>query len=226
MQAETEVIYDFVAIGELADTMRQFIQLGLTYNIRRQEQPGGMEQVTQYVVQRSRDYVGRVREGFVLSVRTVDVTSRDELAYLVERVLLNWADLEAELGLAGESSPELEPQPLASVRDQLLAFGMAAVALGMLPRLPQEQVTFPKSLRKPATYADIPVPTSPAAMLQRIEEIETTVWQLASYDLPDLAERHYAPLRRTYGFFESSAWLARLESERFGLKPSAGGLVQ
>jgi hypothetical protein len=227
MRSRSDEIYDFVAIGELADTTKQFIYLGLAHNIRRSQCSPGVDQVGQMVLQQARDYLSRVREGFVLSVRTADVNSFDELGYLLERVLLDWDALSEELGLqpgyttdraSGEARGARPVEQIEQVRDQLLAFGMAAVALGMLPRLPNEEVTFPRRYRKPATYADIPVPNSPAAMLQRIEELEKMIWQIASRDLVDLAERSYNPLRRTYGFFESSAWLARRESERFGVK--------
>ncbi|MBX3002023.1 MAG: hypothetical protein KF893_26095 [Caldilineaceae bacterium] len=225
MHVRTDEIFDFVAIGELADTTKQFIHLNLTYNIRRRDRAAGLEQVEQMILQQARDYLGRVREGFVLSVRTADVTSADELSYLLERVLLDWEQLSDELGLQselpleGQQSENLSTQQrIEHVRDQLLAFSMAAVALGMLPRLPAAEITFPRSYRKPATYADIPVPTTPAEMLHRIEELEKMIWQIASHDLLELAERRYNPLRRTYGFFESSAWLAQRESQRFGVK--------
>ena len=55
-------------------------------------------------------------------------------------------------------------------------------------------------------------------MLWRIEEIEQTVWRIMSSDLQELVGRRYGPLRRTYGFFEASAWLSRKEAERFGIK--------
>jgi hypothetical protein len=223
MRPRSKEVYDFVAIGELADTTKQFIYLGLAHNIRGADRSSGMDQVRQMVLQQARDYVSRVREGFVLSVRTADVSSADELGYLLERVLLDWDALSEELGLdpaykTAQNPAERSEDPIEQVRDQLLAFGMAAVALGMLPRLPDAEVTFPKSYSKPATYADIPVPSSPAAMLQRIEELEKMIWQIASHDLVELAERSYNPLRRTYGFFESSAWLVRRDSERFGVK--------
>lgn len=229
MHARTDEVYDFVAIGELADTTKQFIHLNLAYNIRRQDRAVGLEHVERMVLQQARDYLGRVREGFVLSVRTADITSTDELGYLLERVLLDWDKLSDELGLQTDAPVESQPgvelsaqKRIEHVRDQLLAFGMAAVALGMLPRLPSAEITFPRSYRKPPTYADIPVPTTPAEMLHRIEELEKMIWQIASHDLVDLAEQRYNPLRRTYGFFESSAWLAQREGQRFGVKSQKG----
>lgn len=226
MRAHTGEIFDFVAIGELADTTKQLIHLNLAYNIRRRDR-AGLEQVEQMVLLQARDYLGRVREGFMLSVRTTDIASTDELGYLLERVLLDWDRLSDELGLQSDLPAESQDsaawhaqERIQQVRDQLLAFGMAAVALGMLPRLPETEITFPRSYRKPPTYADIPVPGTPAEMLQRIDELAQMIWQIASYDLIELAERRYNPLRRTYGFFESSAWLAQRESQRFGVKSS------
>lgn len=233
MHPRTDELYDFVAIGELADTMKQLIYMGLAYNIRRQDQVESLARVEQIILQQARDYLGRVREGFVLSVRTTDVSSGDELGYLLERVLLDWDTLSRELELApgadatqdsGAHEQDAHEQ-IERVRDQLLAFGMAAVAMGMLPRLPNSEITFPKSYRKPPTYADIPVPNTPAQMLQRIEEIEQMIWQINTHDLVDLVERRYDPLRRTYGFFESSAWLAHLESRRFGVKGGQNRLL-
>ena len=95
---------------------------------------------------------------------------------------------------------------------------MAAAALGLLPTTPAERITFPLSLSDPPTYADIPTPHTPAEMLQRIEEMEEILWQLMAGDPQDLVQRRYGPLRRTYGFFEVSAHMARRETERFGVK--------
>ncbi len=229
MHPRTVEFYDFVAIGELADTTKQVIYMGLAYNIRRSDRLQGLAQVEQMILQQARDYLSRVREGFVLSVRTTDVVNSDELGYLLERVLLDWDALSDELNLtsqaqeAGQGASTLEH--VEHVRDQLLAFGMAAVALGMLPRLPRDEITFPKSYRKPPSYADIPVPGTPAEMLQRIDEIEQMIWQITVHDLVDLVERRFDPLRRTYGFFESSAWLALRESRRFGVKKQNNRLL-
>jgi hypothetical protein len=110
-----------------------------------------------------------------------------------------------------------EPR-LERLRHQLLAFGMAATALGSLPRTPAEEITFPYSYSQPPTYGDIPAPATPAAMLQRIEELETMLWKLMAMDLQELVNHAYGPLRRTYGFFEVSARLARQEGQRFGIK--------
>lgn len=223
MRSSLDSLYDFVAIGELADTTRQLLCLNLEQAMQSHGGRQGVDQVAQLILQQARDYLSRVREGFVLSVRTSDVTSKAELSYLLERVLFDWNQLKKELGLSeglGRAHARADVS-IERVRDQLMAFGMAVVALGALPRLPDEEVTFPVSQRQPPTYADIPVPQTPAEVLQRIEELEEIIWQLAVSAPAELVRSRYNPLRRTYGFFESSAWLARRESRRFGVKKSS-----
>ncbi len=149
-------------------------------------------------------------------------------------MLRDWATLSRELGLAEFDSSaqsvsgdrqEADTPQVERVRHQLLAFGMAVVALGQLPRMPAKQVTFPHSYGNPPTYSDIPVPASPGEMLWRIEELEQMVWRLMSDDLHDLVQRRYGPLRRTYGFFEASAWISHKDAVRFGVKKAQSRLV-
>ncbi|MCC9078004.1 hypothetical protein FKZ61_018050 [Litorilinea aerophila] len=233
---DTAGIYEFVGIGEMAETLTHMLSL----NLKQGMQSGGRQRadlgrVEQLVLQQARDYLSKVREGFMLSVRATQVTHPRELRYLLERVLTDWSQLSQELGLdtgaAGEESASSQAgaglgMPTADhvlhverVRYQLLAFGMAAVAMGYLPRLPAQQITFPHSYSDPPTYADIPVPSTPGEMLWRIEELEQMLWRLMSADMQELVQRQYGPLRRTYGFFEASAWLSQQEAERFGIKP-------
>ena len=144
-------------------------------------------------------------------------------------MISDWSQLSRELGLddGGEeanSAPNTtadattHPAEVERVRHQLLAFGMAMIALGQLPRLPAKQITFPHSYSNPPTYSDIPVPSTPGEMLWRIEELEQMVRRLMSDDLHGLVQRRYGSLRRTYGFFEASAWLTHMQSVRFGVK--------
>ncbi|RIK43230.1 MAG: hypothetical protein DCC55_06375 [Chloroflexi bacterium] len=224
---EQSGVYKFASIGELAETTTQMLSLGLQYKTRLSgrapvSRQSGLERMEQIVLQQARDYLSEVREGFVLSVRTTRVESEAELHFLLERVLLDWKALSQELGLASEG-PEQEqtddaPRRLERVRQQLLAYSMAAVALGYLPHLPAEQITFPYSYSNPPTYSDILSPDSAGEMLWRIEELEQMLWQLMAGDLQGLVERRYGALRRTYGFFETSALLANREAERFGVK--------
>jgi hypothetical protein len=243
---DSSSVYAFAGISEVAETTTHLLGLALQQSGRVDSVKGrSLGDVEYYVLQQARDYLATVREGFVLSVRTSGVSQRAEIRYLLDRVLTDWDSLSRELGLAlddagvddvqragearldedSESMPAQGQQPeVERVRRQLLAFGMAAIALGYLPRLPSRQVTFPQSYGEPPTYADIPVPRTPGEMLWRIEELEQTVWQIMSNDLGQLVQRRYGPVRRTYGFFETSAWLSAHEVERFGIGPTKAKL--
>jgi len=216
-------VYKFLSIGEMAETTTQLLSLSLQYKTSfggqsRPQRKSGLEQMEQLILQQARDYLAEVREGFVLSAQTTKVRNRAELQFLLERVLVDWGELSRELGLEEREPAEGQPIELECIRQQLVAYGMAVVALGQLPRLPAEHVTFPYSYSTPPTYSDIPTPDTAGEMLWRIEELEQMIWQLMSNDLQALVERRYGALRRTYGFFETSALLANREAERFGLK--------
>src|SRR4051794_30261085 len=204
-------LHEFARIGEGAETSNQLLALGLqhhtTFAGRPRDTARKVDPVEQFVLQQARNLMAQVREGFVLSVRSAQTPNKAELRFLLERVLHDWRRLSEELGLqGGQPDPSAstgqpnEGQQLERLRHQLLAFGMAATALGTLPRTPTEEVTFPYSFGKPPTYCDIPAPATPAAMLQRIEELETMLWKLMASDLQELVNHAYGPLRRTYGF--------------------------
>ena len=211
-------VTDFVAIGEVTDATKKWLAMHLQTDIKTSRRPLADNRVALAILRQARDYLADVREGFVLSVRTGQVSEKSELRFLLDRVLLDWDALSKELGLAmaGEEDDALG-QELELVRGQLLAFGMAIVALAALPRLPSEAVTFPHSYNRPPTYADIPAPVTPAEVLSRIEEMEEMLWRFASGRWGELVRRRYGPLRRTYGFFESSALLAGEQARRFGV---------
>lgn len=233
-------LYDFVGFGELAETTTQLLSLNLHQTGHNGNEPrNDMDAVGKMVLQQAGDYLYKVREGFMLSVRTGQIGQHAELRYLLNRVISDWSQLSRELGLEeDEDAPETKPaektdaqfndtqfNEVERVRHQLLAFGMAMIALGQLPRLPSKQVTFPHSYGNPPTYSDIPVPSTPGEMLWRIEELEQMVRRLMSDDLNGLVQRRYGSLRRTYGFFEASAWLTHKESVRFGVKQASSSLL-
>jgi hypothetical protein len=205
-------VTDFVAIGKMADATKKWLAMQLQGTLDEASRPVTRDRVALVILQKARDYLADVREGFVLSVRTGQVGGRGEIRYLLDRVLLDWDALSQELGLSAAPQTEVE---LESVRGQLLAFGMAMTALAALPRLPSEAVTFPRSYGQPPTYVDIPAPAAPAEMLSRIEEMEGMLWRFARGRWGELVRRRYGPLRRTYGFFESSALLAGEQRRRF-----------
>ena len=211
-------VTDFVAIGEVADATKKWLAMHLQTDVETASRPAARDRVALAILRQARDYLADVREGFVLSVRTGQVSDRSEIRFLLDRVLLDWDALSRELGLAlADENEDAFEQELALVRGQLLAFGMAIVALAALPRLPSEAVTFPHSYNRPPTYADIPAPVTPAEVLSRIEEMEQMLWRFASGRWGELVRRRYGPLRRTYGFFESSALLAGEQARRFGM---------
>jgi hypothetical protein len=241
----SDALVEFVRIGEVAATTTHLLELSLHAHTRfgapeRRTRPasGPVGPVEQLVLQQARDYLAVAREGFTLGLRAGRGVSAAALRFLLDRVLLDWGALEEELARAAEQdgasggaegagspaaaavSPEAPPAGFAALRHQLLASGMAAVALGMLPRTPAGEITFPYSHGQPPTYADIPAPASPAALLLRLEEMERLLWEVMGGGLQELVNRRYGPLRRTYGFFEVSALLARREAERFGVKPA------
>ncbi len=152
-------------------------------------------------------YLEEVREGFTLSVRTEQATDLRELAYLVDQLLIDWrwlSNVGIELGL---------PEVVERVGRQVLAFAMAAIALSIMPKLPPEAVTFPlKRLFPVPSYADIPVPKTPAEVWERLEEVERVVYMAGIRPLRTL---HPSPLRRAYAFFEANAWVAEQHVNRF-----------
>ncbi|MCS7251047.1 MAG: hypothetical protein RMK32_00255 [Anaerolineae bacterium] len=180
------------ALGQMADQTKA----ALAHRIQKEPLP----EEAYATLHNALDHLSEVREGFILSLRTSAVPSLAELRTLVERVLMDWSAWEA---LGFRLMPAFE---LAHLGDQIFFFHHAYIAMGILPRLPNYAVTFPHQ-RRPS-YADIPVPGTPAEVLDRIEEMEHVVWTAEN------AELEAAPqdsVRRTYAFFEASAWLVTTE---------------
>ena len=95
MQETTSTIFEFAGVGELAETTTQLLSLNLQNSLQDSSPSSGkrmhnMDQIAQLVLQRSQAYLGEVREGFKLSVRTSQVADHGQLRYLVDRVLLDW----------------------------------------------------------------------------------------------------------------------------------------
>lgn len=149
------------------------------------------------------EHLAEVREGFQLQFRAAEINNLPEMSYLLERALVDWRWLE-QLGWELEKTAGIELP-----RGQLMAFAHAHVALAALPRLPRHRVTFPQRRR---TYADIPVPTPGLQVLLRLEELDAVIYRVLG-KARDRVERE--PLRRTYGFFESTAWLVSDHHKKF-----------
>ena len=85
--------------------------------------------------------------------------------------------LDGQIVLGGDDLATLQPRQLAARLSVVLTDrpnvgllnGYALVALGLLPHLPAQAITFPQLY---PTYSDVPVPARPSQTLERIEEIE------------------------------------------------------
>ena len=158
----------------------------------------------------ARMQLGDVREGFVISLRAADVTHTTELRKLVNAVLLDWGHAEELFGFDVMPDDKVE-----TPRMQLIAFAHSYVTFGLIPSLPPDEVTFPQQRR---TYADIYAPRTPGEVLERIEELERVV---TDAELEPLDHIDHNRLRRTYGFFETSAWLIAHHTTKFRGKTNA-----
>jgi len=185
-----QVLEEFFALNNIAHETKRILARGL----RHKDVP--LPSSDQEFLSATLTHLGEAREGFALCLRTTSVSDPDELRYLVRQILFDWSWLE-DLGLASKTEGEIE-----KVGSQLLAFAHTYVTLGVLPRLPPQQVTYPQGH---PTYADIPVPHTPGEVLLRIEELEEVVSEVSIVPMGKLEPDS---LRRTYGFFEASAWLA------------------
>jgi len=184
-----EPLITFFAMGNVARRTKQL----LAEYVRRRDEPLSAD--GQAYLGLTLHHIEHVREGFKITLRTTSVRDLSELHDLIQETLMTWDWLEA-------FNLELEPDtqihyPL----EQTLAFAHSFVTLGVLPRLPASAVTYPDH---PATYADIPVPHTPGEILARIDELETVLSEATARPKRTTDPE---PLRRTYGFFETSAWL-------------------
>jgi hypothetical protein len=99
---------------------------------------------------------------------------------------------------AAASGPEILPAPARA----LAALEHARLVFAILPHTSPADVHFPHGRH---SYADITPPRGPAELAERIEELERSVWLLATRRTARLSDSHY---RRTYGFFDTAARLS------------------
>jgi len=143
------------------------------------------------------EHLENVREGFILSQRTMPQATLSELRRLAQAILIDWQWVE-ELNWQLDPGAQIEP-----LGQQLVFYNHALVALAVLPRLPAEAITFPQP--RP-TYGDVAAPALPGETLARIEEIERMIYQA---ELKPVHALDYGSFRRTYAFFEASSWLVK-----------------
>ena len=99
---------------------------------------------------------------------------------------------------AASGQHEIVPAPAR----YLAALQHARLVFAMLPTTPAQEIHFPAGRR---TYADILPPRRPAELAERIEELERSLWAVATRRTPRLSDSSY---RRTYGFFDAAAWIS------------------
>jgi len=148
-----------------------------------------------------------VQSGFVGSLRAERVGSA-ELRYLLRlaggaRVPPAEDDGERRAAIAeavlDRRRSARDRQPLRQARSwDLAALAHARVVLALLPRLPDDAVRFPTGRR---TYADIPIPSGPAELSARIDELERQLWSTAVGRASPPTDPAF---RRTYGFFDAA----------------------
>ena len=160
-------------------------------------------------------HVEDIEQGFRVSLRA-GMAELDELRALVARAGVavgasSAAEARAalietmhELAVAGVARPEILPAP----QRCLAALHHARLVFALLPLTPEPDVHYPLGRR---TYADIAAPQGAGQLADRIEELERSLWGIAT-------QRHTRPTdasyRRTYGFFDTAA---RISGTRFTL---------
>jgi hypothetical protein len=194
-------LVEYLELGDVARNVRDSLAFRMVAPHVRM--PEGAQQAFGHALSQ----LGNVREGFAVSLRTTDTTSPSELRELVSALLFNWEQASAVLGFGFAPDDKLELPHV-----QLLSFAHSYVTMGVIPSLPPDAVTFPQERR---TYADIHAPGTPGELLQRIEELEEVVSEAETSPLEQI---DFSRLRRTYGFFETSAWLVSYHAAKFKKK--------
>jgi hypothetical protein len=158
-------------------------------------------------------HVEDIEEGFRVSLRA-GTAHVDELRALVARAgvpaeAASAAEERAalietmhELALAGVAQPEILRAP----QRCLAALQHARLVFAILPLTPAHDVHYPLGRR---TYADITPPHGAAQLAERIEELERSLWGIATQRRTRPSDGSY---RRTYGFFDTAA---RISGTRF-----------
>jgi hypothetical protein len=165
------------------------------------------EDATDLIAHEALPHVEDIEHGFRVSLRasTAEIA---ELRALVARAGVNASEpgsaAEAraalietmhDLGLANSAHAEIVAAPVR----YLAALDQARLVFALLPSTPPEHVHYPLGRR---TYADIWPPRGAAELADRIEELERSLWAVATQRRPRVNDASY---RRTYGFFDTAA---------------------
>lgn len=199
---ETSGFAEFDRLAELFRRTRELLDaVSVTGNV-----PEGGSDV---LATETLPHVEDMEEGFRIRLRA----SAGELAELRQLVRQAGIGLSEARGQAeqraalveamrelGGTPREREIVPASARR--LAAIENARLVFALLPRTPAHDVHYPAGLR---SYADISPPRTPAELCGRIEELERSLWAVATGHAPRLSDGSY---RRTYGFFDAAARLS------------------
>lgn len=149
-------------------------------------------EMTAFLATETLSHVEAAQEGFRQTVRASDGSVQEW------RSVIRPADL---INCILSPDTRLEQRLGAAQTGVLLAANHALLLFSLLPTIPPEAVSFPGL----PTYQDIPKPHGPHETTRRLEEIEATVWEVAT---GRLHRRGALPeIRRAYAFFEAGSWL-------------------
>jgi len=194
----------FAAFDRLLDTCRR-TRAALHAVVHDEARDAGI--VRDLLAREALAHLEAALEGIVLLTRTGQFTP-EELRALVRRAGIvepprpGTPDARSALAEAlHERAAHPEHELLRAVDGGvMLAAGHARIVLSLIPSLPPDAVSWPRS---PRSYADIPVPHSGGELLLRTEELARVVWRVATGD-----ERRDEPLRRTLAFYEAGSRLS------------------
>ena len=184
----------FDAVIRLASDSRAALLAGLRDRL-------GEAEVT-LLAEETIPYVELARDGFALTARASDLIGVDQAAFL-----RRWGVIDerhgpsVETGRRGLERVGRSTGLVREAQDALAAFAHARVALALIPRLPAGAVSWPPK----ATYIDVPRPRGAGELVDRLEEIERTIWRFSiGRERPD---RDREPARRTLAFFDAIVYL-------------------
>ncbi len=169
---------------------------------------------TEMIAHETLPHVEDIEQGFRVSLRA----SGAELAEL--RALVTRAGVSAgEPASAAEARAALietmhdlaqatgaQPEILRAPGRCLAALEHARLVFALLPQTSPDDVHYPIGRR---TYADIHPPRGAGQLAERIEELERSLWAVATHRAAWVGSGSY---RRTYGFFDTAA---RISGNRF-----------
>ncbi len=200
MTAMSTGFASFDAVIRLASESRAALLVGL--------RDGLGEAEVELLAEETIPYVELARDGFALATRASDLAGVDPGEFI-----RRWGVVADAPGAREErpSTVDAERRGLErlgrstglvrEVQGALAAFAHARVALALIPRLPASAVSWPPR----PTYVDVPRPRGSGELVERLEEIERTIWRLAvSRARPD---RDHEPARRTLAFFDAIVYL-------------------